>query len=433
MLQQLSVCKRLTELYFFISGNTSGSAYDYILDYNYTGLFYDDESGYSDDTSWVEEFGRTGISYTLGSTLSLYLFPFFLLLGSVGNVFCVIVLHCLAKKVWSTSLYLAVISMTDIIILYVRCGNDWSRALMDTDVSILVLLKSETVCKVYPFVYNFLVHLSKWLLVVMTIECVLSVKYPWRVEKVCTVERSRAVILLLTVLLVCINIHYFWSFRLQHPERNTNSITCNFDEHGSQHSEEFQKIIWPLVEGLLTEIIPYIVVGCGSIFVLISAIRGTHHGPKSYQDWQRKYILDPSTLVQLKLTYGLLGLLYVMLTTPKFIFLVVRYLVENSHVKEPYIEWEPYLNLTQTLTNSLEYFYHSAKIILYLSTCRYFRKELKNAFKCCCSNNNNRLKEREKEREWIRQNDEESSCIDTSIQRLRNNIHEIYMPDITTV
>ena len=410
---------------------------------------YDDEYDQYDNSTDTTEWGnfQNTLGHHVANAISLYVFPLLIVLGSLGNVFCVMVLHRLSKKVWSTCLYLAVISVTDILVLYVRCGNDWMRALIGTDVSTVVLVKSEAICKVYPFAYNFLVHLSKWLLVAMTVECVLSVRYPWRVEQMCTVERARAVILLLTVLLVCVNIHYFWSFRLQNPsEKKTlhsgGSLTCNFDEHGSQHSEEFQRIIWPLLEGLFTEIIPYIIVGCGCSVVLFSCIRGTHLGPAGYQAWQRKYLLDPDTLTHLKITIAVLGILYVLLTCPKFVFLVIRFLVENDHISVEYVVWEKYFNPVHTWTNTLEYVYHSAKVLLYLSSCRHFRDNFKQVFLCC--------KPRNKTFGISPRHSRNNSYVDSGREQLvqtyrgkqlTNNIHvgvgstaeEIYMPDITTV
>ena len=424
-------------IFFLFLGN-------YSLEDFYTDTGYYSDYGNENSTLEWTDFQNT-LGHHIANATSLYIFPLLILLGSLGNVFCVIVLHKLSKEVWSTCLYLAVIGVTDIMILYVRCGNDWIRTLIGTDVSTMVLVKSEAICKVYPFAFNFMVHLSKWLLVAMTVECVLSVKYPWRVEQMCTVERARAVILLLTVLLVCVNIHYFWSFRLQNPsERNTiksgDSLTCNFDEHGSQHSEEFQRIIWPLLEGLLTEIIPYIIIGGGCSFVLFSAIRGTHVGPSNYRAWQTKYLLDPGTLTQLKITSAVLGILYILLTSPKFIFLVIRFLVENDHVSVVYVEWEKYFNPIHTWTNTLEYFYHSAKILLYISACRSFRTDLKHVFLYC--KQGSRMSSsgvcahteysEDSGRERLVEN-HRSLHEANNIHVIVNNMEEIYMPDITTV
>lgn len=162
---------------------------------------------------------------------------------------------------------------------------DDCKCQFQVDLSSRLMVYSESICKVYPFVFNFIFHLSKWLIVAMTIEAFIGVRYPPRQAKLCSLERARAIILLLTVLLVCVNLHYFWSFELV-PLTDFSlppGLFCTFVKHGHQHSEEFQEIIWPIMDLLVAEVLPYVAIISCSIIMLVQIARGKHRGDKYHQ------------------------------------------------------------------------------------------------------------------------------------------------------
>ena len=148
---------------------------------------------------------------------------------------------------------------------------------------------SESICKVYPFVFNFLFHLSRWLIVAAAVEGFLSVKYPERLESLCNLDRARAVILLLTVLLVCVNMHFFWSYELVPLEDlHIPELFCTFAKYGHQHSEEFQNIIWPMLDIIISDVLPYLIVIVCCFVMTVQICRGRHMGHKAFRDWQEK-------------------------------------------------------------------------------------------------------------------------------------------------
>ena len=126
------------------------------------------------------------------------------------------------------------------LLLYTRCSNEWLNHIADLDISHTTMVSSNSLCKVYPFCFNFLLHLSKWLMVCVGLEGFIGVWFPQKLGTMCTVPRAQVIILLLTVLLVCINMHYFWSFDLVFVEDVPGQIDmwfCTFVKHGHHHSE----------------------------------------------------------------------------------------------------------------------------------------------------------------------------------------------------
>ena len=205
------------------------------------------DEDYNGDYLWdyyADYFGVDFPEKTVADIIYIYVSPFLLFFGTLGNVFSVIVLQKLSQDVFSTCIYLALLAVVDLLVLYTRCGNDWLSNVAHIDLSNMLMVSSESICKVYPFVFNFVFHLSKWLLVSMAIEGFIATKYPEKVLTMCTLSQAKAVILMLTVLLVCVNIHYFWSFELVHLKEiaHPNGLFCTFVKHGHQYSEEFQQV-----------------------------------------------------------------------------------------------------------------------------------------------------------------------------------------------
>lgn len=344
--------------------------------------YYDEEYLWN---FYEDYFGVSFPEKDIANKIYLYISPLLLLLGTLGNIFSVIVLRKLSRKVMSTCLYLAVLSIVDLIVLYTRCGNDWLTNVSKIDLSNRLMVYSESICKVYPFVFNFIVHLSRWLIVAMTIEAFIAIKYPPKMSHMCTEERARAVILLLTVLLVCVNLHFFWSYELVGLNELAlpPGLFCTFAKHGHQHSEEFQEIIWPIMDLMVAEILPYVTVITCCIIMAVQIARGRHHGDKHHQAWQRKFMLDSNAIEQLKLTYLVICLVFFLLTLPKFGYVIYKYLVERHNFVEYSFQNEARQLLAHAICATLEYVFLSGKIFIYLACSHKFRTEFINLFKSC--------------------------------------------------
>ena len=58
-----------------------------------------EEDFYSDDEWGSNGFGPEGLNHKIKKVLTTYIFPMLLVLGTIGNMFSVVVLHSLGKKV----------------------------------------------------------------------------------------------------------------------------------------------------------------------------------------------------------------------------------------------------------------------------------------------------------------------------------------------
>ena len=286
-------------------------------------------------------------------------------------------------QVLSTCLYLSVLALVDLVVLYTRCGNEWLLHLANLDISQKLMVYSESICKVYPFVFNFLFHLSRWLIVAAALEGFISVKYPERLESLCNLDRARAVILLLTVLLVCVNMHFFWSYELVPvDDLQIPQLFCTFAKYGHQHSEEFQNIIWPMFDIIISDVLPYIIVIVCSVVMTIQICRGRHMGQRAFRDWQEKYTLDSAAINQSKITILIAAYFFIFLTLPKFGYGIFKYLMDSHGILEYSFELDAKITLADAVVTMLEYFCLSCKFFVYAASSRRFRFEVITLFQC---------------------------------------------------
>ena len=361
---------------------------------HYVSLFVSG-NGTSNDTSlyyggdW--EFGDDFIERYVADIIYVYVSPFLLLLGTIGNLFSLTVMLRLSQQVFSSCVYLAILASVDLVVLYMRCGNDWLKNAVQVDLSNMLMVTSQSICQVYPFVFNFIFHLSKWMLVSLAIEGFIATKYPERVQAMCTLSRAKAVSLLLTVLLVCVNIHYFWSYKLNElkDSEHHNGFLCTFAKHGHQYSEEFQEIIWPILDLLIGEVVPYcVVIACGSI-MFVQMVKGKHKGDKQHQQWRKRYQLNSGAMDELKVTVLVVCVFYLLLTMPKFAYIVSRYVIEKYELIEYSFQFDAQQLLAHAVCSTLEYCFLSFKFVIYLSTSTMFRREYCKLFRslfCHCRN-----------------------------------------------
>ncbi|ELT88852.1 hypothetical protein CAPTEDRAFT_220557 [Capitella teleta] len=316
--------------------------------------------------------------YLTAKFIAEYIFPLILFLGISGNLVGAVIMEKLSREVSSTCSYLGVCAIVDSVVLSISCGNGWLEKAIDKNVSYSLMVHSQIVCKVFPFIFNFLFHLSRWLLVAMTIEGFLATKYPSRAAHLCTLQRAKAVTLLLTVLLICINVHYFWSFEVMIDETNDSS-ECAFSRFNQQRSEGFKNIVWPLMDMLVGELAPNVIIVSCAVSMAVLTSKGLDKGPPSHQKWRQRYTIDPKAQDQLKVVFLYIGVLHVVFMLPGFVFIVVRFVNEKREASPN----EVVLDLVGRICYLLQYIGSSSKVVVYFVMSPRFRREIRHRFQCC--------------------------------------------------
>jgi hypothetical protein len=248
----------------------------------------------------------------------------------------------------------------------------------------MLMLHSPSVCKVFPSIFNFVYHFSRWLLVGMAVEGYLATRYPHRAIHLCTQTRAKGVILLLTVVLVCVNAHFFWSFEIteiMETSKTPHSVTCNFDRYDRDKSEAFEQVVWPIVDAMVGDFVPGSVVLLCCVGMALLTSRGLHKGSASHQKWRERYIMDPEAQDELKLVFLGVGIFYIVFTTPKLGFVLFRYVLEHRNTATGL---EGALLTLSVLATMLLYVEYSCKIAVYAAVSPRFRAEVRHRFQGLC-------------------------------------------------
>ncbi|KAH3840067.1 hypothetical protein DPMN_113509, partial [Dreissena polymorpha] len=149
----------------------------------------------------------------------IIVFPYFLLFGTVGNCLSIVLMRRYSGSVWSTCGYMPFVCLIDLIKLYVECGNDWLKKLYNDEYNLSeqILDMSNSVCKVYSFVYHLIVQEKEWIMVAVAIETAIASKRPTLIYRMCSRERGNAIMLFISVMLISLNLHFFWTYGLVKP------------------------------------------------------------------------------------------------------------------------------------------------------------------------------------------------------------------------
>ena len=357
---------------------------------------------------YTDMYGTTFPEKDIAEYLYIYGCPILLLLGTIGNVVTVIRFISMCQKVLSTILYLVVVCIMDLLVLYVRCGNSWVKNSIQYDFEYASMHWSNTVCKIYPFLSNFAYHLSVWLLVAMVVETTLVSFRPHRLIKIYTLERARAVFLLIIVLLVCLNAHCFWTYALIKVDKTGKSTAevCDSPKQmpllgqmsgksindGTDGNDDFRRITWPIIDILLGDLLPYLIIfGC-TVMLITKKVKG-HDRSRDVDNIWRSYTFDAAAARSFHGTIIALSVFYLVLMLPKLVCDIFIFLVDPSGLS--LVQYSLTLDSKKILATAIcvmcHYLFISSKVIIYLATSKEYRRGFRVMFSCdSCSGTHRR-------------------------------------------
>lgn len=200
------------------------------------------------------------------------------------------------------------------------------------------------------------------------------------VPRRCTLTNAKAVILLMTSLLTCVNVHYFWSF-----ERVNASLTvggprethCTFTKNDLRQSVFFQEKVWPALDAAVGKLLPVgSLVGC-CVAMGVCLARGRHRGTAAYRQWRQRYTLEPHGVEQLVWMCFVVCVMTVCLTVPLDVYQAVA---DSAAIYLDTIDAHALDSLIEMLCKQASYCCFSLKIFFYIASSSRFRRELRSVF-----------------------------------------------------
>lgn len=234
---------------------------------------------------------------------------------------------------------------------------------------------SDAMCKTFLFVLNVLLQMWPWLMVALSVELLISTRFPLKTYQLCTTERARATVLLITILLVCLNLNFFWTWGLL--ETPVGKM-CTYIE---EFSMEFMDYIWPIIDMSVKHVLPLVVVTVSFFVSAVSLLRSGRQGASSYEPILKKYFLDLRALQQLKHASLILVLLFLVVKTLTFAVEMVNALYAKGAFDVPcerYAQFHASVFLVKAVRDASVYCFLSLKFFVYFAFCESFRRHFFN-------------------------------------------------------
>lgn len=172
--------------------------------------------------------------------------PLLLAVGTFGNILSIIVLLRSRLRRSTTMFYLTCLSFGDLFTLYTGLLRYWIRATVDTDIRNLSAIS----CKIHTFLVYLSLDFTVWVLVSVTVDRCLSVSMPFRAKLICSLTRSKCVIVVILLLLMLKNMHFLWNLGLV----DTWEFRC---DGRTYDINMFLRYVWPWIDFSTFCLIPF--------------------------------------------------------------------------------------------------------------------------------------------------------------------------------
>lgn len=323
--------------------------------------------------------------------LAMYVPPILLALGTFGNLLSFIIMAKNMLKV-STYSYLAVLAVMDIMVLYIGLLRLWVGN-FSTDIQ----HTSNAMCKLVNFLGFVSSDTSVWLIISVTIERFIAVKFPLRAPRMCNVHRARVVIILIITIICCTNAHIFWTVELQYTSQNESRCDASI-----MH-QTLVKDIWPWVDAAIYSFVPFVIISILNSLIVRQVLFARKRRSQMqhieltarYSSLMNKQHAKKSNESNKKLTVMLLAVSFTFLLTTlpmNLLQIVSAFFGSVADDAERYAQ----MTLGRTIVELLMYVNHSINFFLYCATGRKFRRQVKVMVCLCCRGNLGKIIKRER-------------------------------------
>src|SRR6218665_234591 len=204
---------------------------------------------------------------TLSEELIVYVSPFLIIFGTLGNGVSIITLQHRHFRYTSTGFILTALSAVDIVVLNASLLSDWLRLVFGMRFEDL----SSIGCKLHSFLRYYPHSLAPWTLILLTVQRGISVWYPLRCKELCSKRRIVIAWVIIATLLFAENSLFFPAYNLG------DAYSFRPDNDYWHHLVNRN---WPIVEAVISNFFPFLVILTGNILI-ITRILKSHYKRKA--------------------------------------------------------------------------------------------------------------------------------------------------------
>jgi hypothetical protein len=237
--------------------------------------------------------------------IEFYTYPIIFLIGTFCNIMTFCVMRRKKMRHQSTYFYMAVLALTDEMVLIFGCLNFWIYLFFGSNLALL----SNMSCKLVCLLFYATLHFSVWMVVVMTVERYIAVALPLQVYRnicshtgaqqqiqisrsahnkfirlifsfvydlpffllnkamhLCTVKRAKTATCLLASVILAINAHFLFTHYLN------ESFNCKTT---SDTTEFFMLKVWPWIDASVYSFVPLLLLILFNMLIIGSLVRAS--------------------------------------------------------------------------------------------------------------------------------------------------------------
>ncbi|XP_076451444.1 alpha-1A adrenergic receptor-like [Babylonia areolata] len=217
-------------------------------------------SAISDDVVTLEQ--------RVTSAIDLYVPPFLFFIGTVANVFVVMVMQSKQFRQMSTSFYMAVSSVVDIISLVVSLPAHYLYVnfpqVFDN------VRDAHAMCSFFNLFGWGSSDMGVLLTVAMTTERSLAIQFPLKAPTLCTVKRAKIVTVCLFLFEIIKVGHLIFTSRVAPKE--VTAYLCDVDRKWNEDYRIFYDYYWPYVHNI-SLVLAFIVIIIGNVIITVHVKR----------------------------------------------------------------------------------------------------------------------------------------------------------------
>lgn len=312
----------------------------------------------------------------------IYMGPVIFFVGLTGNVLILVVMSCKRMRGTSTSDYLIIMAVADLLTIITGMIPEWLEAM---EIVILQEL-SPAMCKTYKFVSYTCGDTATWIRVLFTLDRFMAICFPMRKPECCMAWRAKYYCLGAALAAVAKNLHVIWTRGAEYQTKTvyeyvdcvqvpTNNTITTIKNCGYPTPEYkyFEIYVRPWIVFALVNFIPFCIILVCNIFIVramihMTRMRKERRLPTKTSDWQ----LFQTTAMCLGASFT-----FLICVTPTMVLLIGKpYWTQNG----TNIAYE----IAKSISNQLLYLNNSVNFFLYCITGKKFRETLGLMLRCRC-------------------------------------------------
>ncbi|CAF0920626.1 unnamed protein product [Adineta ricciae] len=272
--------------------------------------------------------------------LILFVFGFF------GHIVSFTIFHRETLRKVSTSTLFIYMTISDFIYL-LACF--YTFIFIGFNISVTNKNMMNQLCRAYSFLQYFCMCCTAWLLLTITIDRWLRVRFPFRVRELCTRKRVTIGACVIVIVSAALNSHLASPFIEVVP----GATVCSSSRTSNPSYEYFYMTIWPILITILQIVLPTILLSAFSISLFVELRRQQQQ--KSQMKRGRRVFLDRQILL---IMISSIFLFFITQIPLSLFYILMTYTLRSKLTIEQLIQFNNFTVLVASINYAASFYIH---------------------------------------------------------------------------